>query len=69
MTSIGYELIVISACVLGGVSLKGGIGKDLLRGGRDPDSGNGRECDEPAEYFAFRAVCRPGRNFAGGGYF
>ncbi|ASY77212.1 L-arabinose ABC transporter permease AraH [Pectobacterium polaris] len=27
MTSIGYELIVISACVLGGVSLKGGIGK------------------------------------------
>lgn len=24
MTSIGYELIVISACVLGGVSLKGG---------------------------------------------
>jgi L-arabinose transport system permease protein len=27
MTSIGYEMIVISACVLGGVSLKGGIGK------------------------------------------
>ncbi|BCQ34828.1 MULTISPECIES: L-arabinose ABC transporter permease AraH [Erwiniaceae] len=27
MTSLGYELIVISACVLGGVSLKGGIGK------------------------------------------
>ena len=27
MTSIGYELIVISACVLGGVSMKGGIGK------------------------------------------
>ncbi len=27
MTSIGYELVVISACVLGGVSLKGGIGK------------------------------------------
>ncbi len=27
MTSIGYELNVISACVLGGVSLKGGIGK------------------------------------------
>ena len=27
MTSIGYELIVISACVLGGVSLKGGIVK------------------------------------------
>ncbi|GKX51070.1 L-arabinose ABC transporter permease AraH [Budvicia aquatica] len=27
MTSVGYELIVISACVLGGVSLKGGIGK------------------------------------------
>ncbi|MGM3173218.1 L-arabinose ABC transporter permease AraH [Dickeya lacustris] len=27
MTSMGYELIVISACVLGGVSLKGGIGK------------------------------------------
>ena len=27
MTSIGYERIVISACVLGGVSLKGGIGK------------------------------------------
>ncbi len=27
MTSIGFELIVISACVLGGVSLKGGVGK------------------------------------------
>ena len=27
MTSLGSELIVISACVLGGVSLKGGIGK------------------------------------------
>jgi len=27
MTSLGYELIVISACVLGGVSMKGGIGK------------------------------------------
>ncbi len=30
MTSIGYELIVISACVLGGVSLKGGIGKSHM---------------------------------------
>ncbi|EAM3126229.1 hypothetical protein DU153_03555 [Salmonella enterica subsp. enterica] len=27
MTSQGYELIVISACVLGGVFLKGGLGK------------------------------------------
>lgn len=27
MTSIGFELIVISSCVLGGVSLKGGVGK------------------------------------------
>ncbi|MFM2481635.1 L-arabinose ABC transporter permease AraH [Celerinatantimonas sp. YJH-8] len=27
MTSIGFELVVISACVLGGVSLKGGVGK------------------------------------------
>lgn len=27
MTSLGYELIAISACVLGGVSLKGGLGK------------------------------------------
>jgi len=27
MSSLGYELTVISACVLGGVSLKGGIGK------------------------------------------
>ncbi|WP_413738929.1 L-arabinose ABC transporter permease AraH [Sodalis sp. RH21] len=27
MTSLGYELIVISACVLGGVSMKGGVGK------------------------------------------
>ncbi|EAO7759993.1 hypothetical protein D3D45_02060 [Salmonella enterica] len=27
MTSLGYELIVISACVLGGVFLKGGLGK------------------------------------------
>src|SRR5699024_11922508 len=27
MTLIGYELIVISACVVGGVSLKCGIGK------------------------------------------
>ncbi|WP_035052028.1 L-arabinose ABC transporter permease AraH [Andreprevotia chitinilytica] len=27
MTSIGFELTVISACVLGGVSLKGGVGK------------------------------------------
>lgn len=27
MTSVGLELTVISACVLGGVSLKGGIGK------------------------------------------
>jgi L-arabinose transport system permease protein len=27
MTSIGFELIVISSCVLGGVSMKGGIGK------------------------------------------
>ncbi len=24
MTSIGFELVVISACVLGGVSMKGG---------------------------------------------
>lgn len=29
MTLIGYELIVIFACVLGGVFLKGGIGKIL----------------------------------------
>lgn len=27
MTSIGFELTVISSCVLGGVSMKGGIGK------------------------------------------
>ncbi|SUF21997.1 L-arabinose transport system permease protein [Salmonella enterica] len=27
MTSLGYELIVMSACVLGGVFLQGGIGK------------------------------------------
>lgn len=27
MTSLGYELIVISACVLGGVFLKGSLGK------------------------------------------
>ncbi|EAW0781289.1 hypothetical protein BRP49_15680 [Salmonella enterica] len=27
MTSLGYELIVISACVLGGGLLKGGLGK------------------------------------------
>ncbi|MFV0574169.1 MAG: L-arabinose ABC transporter permease AraH [Vibrio sp.] len=27
MTSVGFELTVISACVLGGVSLKGGVGK------------------------------------------
>ncbi|MFQ1632958.1 L-arabinose ABC transporter permease AraH [Aeromonas veronii] len=27
MTSIGFELVVISACVLGGVSMKGGSGK------------------------------------------
>lgn len=27
MTSVGFELTVIAACVLGGVSLKGGIGK------------------------------------------
>lgn len=27
MTSIGFELVVISACVLGGVPMKGGIGK------------------------------------------
>ncbi len=27
MTSIGFELIVIASCVLGGVSMKGGIGK------------------------------------------
>jgi L-arabinose transport system permease protein len=27
MTSVGFELVVISACVLGGVSLKGGVGK------------------------------------------
>lgn len=27
MTSLGYELIVISACVLGGVFLRGGLGK------------------------------------------
>lgn len=27
MTSVGFELTAISACVLGGVSLKGGIGK------------------------------------------
>ncbi len=36
MTSLGYELIVISACVLGGVSLKGGIGQIsyVVAGGR-----------------------------------
>lgn len=27
MTSLGYELIVISECVLGGGFLKGGLGK------------------------------------------
>ncbi|NDL65834.1 L-arabinose ABC transporter permease AraH [Acerihabitans arboris] len=27
MTSIGFEMTVISACVLGGVSMKGGVGK------------------------------------------
>jgi L-arabinose transport system permease protein len=27
MTSVGFEMTVISACVLGGVSLAGGIGK------------------------------------------
>lgn len=27
MNSLGYELIVISACVLGGGFLKGGLGK------------------------------------------
>lgn len=27
MTSLGFELVVISACVLGGVSLRGGVGK------------------------------------------
>ncbi len=27
MTSLGYELILMSACVLGGVFLQGGIGK------------------------------------------
>ncbi|EBW4915676.1 hypothetical protein DPP00_21375 [Salmonella enterica subsp. enterica serovar Vom] len=27
MNSLGYELIVISACVLGGVFLRGGLGK------------------------------------------
>ncbi|EAA3152271.1 hypothetical protein DUR90_18975 [Salmonella enterica subsp. enterica] len=27
MTSLGYELIVISACVLGGGFLQGGLGK------------------------------------------
>lgn len=67
MTSIGYELIVISACVLGGVSLKGGIGKIsyvvagilILR--------NRGKCDEPAEYLAILTIRRARGDPAGGG--
>lgn len=56
MTSIGYELIVISACVLGGVSLKGGSARSptwwagiLIR--------NRGKCDEP-EYLAILTIRR-----------
>ncbi len=68
MTSIGYELIVISACVLGGVSLKGGIGK-ISYVVADPDPRDRGERDEPAEHLAVLTIRRARGHPTGGGNF
>ncbi len=67
MTSIGYELIVISACVLGGVSLKGGIGKISYVVAGILILGTVGKCDEPAEYLAILTIRRARGDPAGGG--
>lgn len=52
MTSIGFELVVISACVLGGVSMKGDW-QDLLHHRRCADFGADGERHEPAQHIPF----------------
>jgi ribose/xylose/arabinose/galactoside ABC-type transport system permease subunit len=66
MTSIGYELIVISACVLGGIPERRHR-KNLICGGRYSDSGDGRKRHEPAEHLSVLAVCGTRPDPAGSG--
>lgn len=67
MTSIGYELIVISGLRAGRGVAEGRDRQDLLRGGRDPDPRNRGKCDEPAEYLAILTIRRARGDPAGGG--
>ncbi|STW49956.1 L-arabinose transporter permease protein [Klebsiella pneumoniae] len=67
MTSIGYELIVISACVLGGVSLKGGIGKISYVVAGILILGTVENAMKPAEYLAILTIRRARGDPAGGG--
>lgn len=66
MTSIGYELIVISACVLGAFRSKA-VSEKSHMSSQGVDFGDGRERDEPAEYLSIRTVCGTRFDPAGGG--
>ncbi|XNM67923.1 ABC transporter permease subunit [Escherichia coli] len=66
MTSIGYQLIVISACVLGGVSLERRDRLNFLRGGRHPDPGDIGNQMNLLNVFAVLAICRRGASAGGG---
>ncbi len=67
MTSLGYELIVISACVLGGIPERRPR-KSLICGGERTDIRNGGECDEPAQHFTFCTVRGSRLNPSGSSY-
>ena len=66
-TAQGLELQVISACVLGGVSLTGGVGSmtGVIVGVFI--IGHGAEHDEPAQHRAILPVCGQREHPAGGG--
>ncbi|STQ80422.1 Ribose transport system permease protein rbsC [Hafnia alvei] len=69
MTSIGYELIVISACVLGGRIAQGGDWQNILCHRGCTDFGYGGKCDEFAEYFTVLSVRGARGYLAGSGNF
>ncbi len=56
MNSLGYELIVISACVLGGGIPERRPRKNLICGGERTDIRSSGERDEPAQHFTFCTV-------------
>lgn len=67
MTSLGYELIVISACVLGGIPERRPR-KSLICGGERTDIRSGGERDEPAQHFTFCTVYGSRLNPSGSSY-